>query len=128
MCEEPGCEGLLDVRDPAEGRCVGEVKVCESHFGWFFGGEIQLRPLMYSNWISQCIVGLWEKGCVFRGVRGSVVAEKLHAPIRIDKRRPSAICLSFIGHWLLRVYLQLAVLISVLLFLHNHATASHLTR
>lgn len=36
MREEPGCESLLDVRDPAEGRCVGEVEVCESHFGWFF--------------------------------------------------------------------------------------------
>lgn len=99
MCEEPGCEGLLDVRDLAEGRCVWEVKVCESHIGWFFGGEIRLRSLMYGNWISQCIVGLWEKGCVFRGVRGSVVAEKLHAPIRIDKRRPSSI--SVYIHWTL---------------------------
>ena len=39
MCEEPGCEGLLEVRDAAEGRCVGEVEVCESHFGGF-GGEM----------------------------------------------------------------------------------------
>lgn len=100
MCEEPGCEALLDVRDPAEGRCVGEVEVCESHFGWIFGGEIWLRSLVYRNWIYQCIVGLWERGCVFHGVRGRLLrrSSKL-APIRFDKRRPSAICVYI--HWTL---------------------------
>lgn len=33
MREEAGCEGLLEVRDAAERRCVGEVEVRESHFG-----------------------------------------------------------------------------------------------
>lgn len=41
MCEEAGCERLLQVGDPCEGRCVGEVEVCEPHGGFFWGrGDI----------------------------------------------------------------------------------------
>lgn len=32
MCEEARCQGLLEVGDTAEGRCVWEVEVGESHF------------------------------------------------------------------------------------------------
>lgn len=112
MCEEPGCEGLLDVRDPAEGRCVGEVEVCESHFGWFFGDEIWLRSLVYRNSISQCIVGLWERGCVFHGVRGRLLRRSCKlAPIRFDKRRPCAI--SDYIHWTLATWSVISTAICV---------------
>lgn len=38
MCEETGCEGLLEVCDAGEGGYVGEVEVGEPHgSGWELG-------------------------------------------------------------------------------------------
>lgn len=31
MCEEARCQGLLELGDPFEGRCVWEVEVSKSH-------------------------------------------------------------------------------------------------